>query len=301
MSCATFNDYLKRIHPDDIPIIRRRMGNFHQKTDFHAFDHRIIRADGAVRVINTNGKLIYGENGQPVGFAGIQQDITEQKQMEEELKQARDEAIESARLKSEFLANMSHEIRTPMNGVIGMTGLLLDTNLSADQREFAETIRSSGDALLTIINDILDFSKSKPANCNLKLSISTSTALSKAPSNCWLNAPTKNSSNSLPSSTSDVPRRLRGDPGRLRQVLTNLIGNAIKFTQHGEVVVRVSLDSNSQDCLPQSAFRSQIPASASNHRCKPDCFRLSLRQMVPPPANMAAPDSALPSPNNWLN
>ncbi len=233
-----FLEYLKTIHPDDLVPVKSAIKRAKLEGVFEAYHHRIIRPDGSVRIITTDGKFIEGKDNQPVRFVGIHQDVTGQKEMEGELKQAHDAAIESARLKSEFLANMSHEIRTPMNGVIGMTGLLLDTELTAEQRDFAETIRSSGDALLTIINDILDFSKIEAG----KLQFETLDFL--------LNNAVEDTIELLAGRAhqkkielasliySDVPTSLRGDPGRLRQVLTNLLGNAIKFTQQGEVILR---------------------------------------------------------------
>ena len=154
-----FTEYLQTIHPDDLGFVKAVIKKANLEYTLPPYHHRIVRPDGLVRVIATAGKFIYGRGAKPAKFVGVHQDVTEQKQMEEELKEAHDTAVESVRLKSEFLANMSHEIRTPMNGVIGMTGLLLDTELTDEQREFAETIHSCGDALLTIINDILSFSK----------------------------------------------------------------------------------------------------------------------------------------------
>jgi PAS domain S-box-containing protein len=175
--------------------------------------------------------------------------FAERRHAEAALEVARDQALEGSRLKSEFLANMSHEIRTPMNGVIGMTGLLANTKLDTRQKYYVDTIRSSGEALLTIINDILDLSKLEAGKLTLEnIDFEPLVTVEEAADLLAPRAREKNLS-LMTYVAPNIPFLLRGDPTRLRQILINLIGNAVKFTEKGEIVVRVEQAEESDSYL----------------------------------------------------
>jgi len=198
------------------------------------------RKDGSSVAVALTRAPIFDSSHKVVGFSVTAHDIGDRIRIEAELTAARDAALEAARAKSDFLANMSHEVRTPLNSVIGMTGLLLDTPLDPQQREFAHDVRESGEALLTLINEILDFSKLAAGKMVFEdIDFELTAALEGAVELIADQARLKGLELTV-SIDSDAPQGLRGDPGRLRQVLLNLIGNAIKFTASGEVAIQVS-------------------------------------------------------------
>ena len=207
------------------------------------------------RLLRTRKIPILDETGKPLYLLGISEDVTEARQSEVELKRAKEAAEAAARAKGEFLANVSHEIRTPMNGVIGMTNLLLDTELSEEQLDFVNTVKWSADGLLTIINDILDFSKMEAGKLHfetldfdLRETVETTAELlSERASHKKIELAAF-----IPNG---LPGKLRGDPGRLRQVLLNLLGNAVKFTERGEVVLHVSMES---ETASHTTFRFEV-------------------------------------------
>jgi PAS domain S-box-containing protein len=186
-------------------------------------------------------------DGRVTGFQAVARDVSDRTALEAALAEARDAALASAKMRGEFLANMSHELRTPMNGVLGMLGVLLDSRLDEDQREVAETAKASAESLLTLLNDILDLSKIESRKLTFEnAEFDISEALDGV-IDLLADSARKKGIEVGCSVDSDVPRRLRGDAGRLRQILVNLIGNAIKFTASGGVVARVGLASRNED------------------------------------------------------
>jgi two-component system, sensor histidine kinase and response regulator len=217
-----------------------RNGRFRGEVDVRTWFGAVVRTDLLLfNVLNDQGEVLCQ--------AAMMRDITAQKLAEQEQRNAKAAAEAANRAKSEFLANMSHEIRTPLNGIIGMTELALGTDLSEEQREYLGMVKASGESLLTVINDILDFSKIEAGKLDLNpIDFDLPDTLGDALKTVSLRAHQKNLELTLDIHP-EVPRRVEGDPTRLRQVIVNLANNAIKFTEKGEVVVCASLEYESKE------------------------------------------------------
>ncbi len=261
---GSFETFADHLHPDDKPVVMDYVKRYlNAEFERYSIEFRFRHRNGSYRWILARGEALRDEKGIPYRMAGSHTDITERKEAEEELRKtntklqkaisrAEELAEQAARAnaaKSDFLANVSHEIRTPMNGVIGMTRMLLDSTLSPDQKHYADLAYSSAKALLGIIDDILDFSKIEAGKLTLESSdFDLLNTLENVTELLTIKAEEKRLE-IVSILDSNVPSRVHGDPGRIRQVLLNLGGNAVKFTHSGRVTIHGSLDNQTADRL----------------------------------------------------
>jgi PAS domain S-box-containing protein len=213
-------------------------------SDIWTADYRIL-AHGQERWLADTAVRMRDEHGNPIASIGLLQDITGRKLAEGELRQAKEAAEAASHAKAEFLANMSHEIRTPLNAIIGMTGVLLDTPLTAEQYDFTEMIRNSGSTLLSLVNDILDFSKIESGKMDVETIPFDLVSCVEETLDLFAAQANQKGLDLVFDAAPHTPNTIISDPSRLRQILTNLIANAIKFTAQGEVVV--TMDSQPQE------------------------------------------------------
>ena len=231
---ATMTAQLDLVHPEDRPRVAQAFASTLLSGERAEEEFRIVLPDSTVRWILARATPVEGPGASAVGVRGMYHDITD-------LMLTREQALQASRAKSEFLATMSHEIRTPMNGVIGMTELLLDSNLDAEQREYAETVRGSAQSLLWILNDVLDFSKIEAGRLELEEADIDVAAIIEEVVELQAGQAHAKGLDVVVRLDPQLPLLARGDPIRVRQVLTNLIGNAVKFTEVGAITVRASV------------------------------------------------------------
>lgn len=234
----TFEQYVQAVHPDDREMVLKKIGVAMQNGENDVTVNRFVTAKGNVKWIQSRVVPVFGSKGEIVMFRGTMQDITDQKLVEKELREAKELAEQSAMAKEQFLANMSHEIRTPMNSVLGFASLILKTNLNKEQHEYADAIYTSGENLMSIINDILDYSKIEAGMVNVEeLPFEPRSVFHSLKVVFSERAKQKQLELSF-NVAENVPKQLIGDSGHLTQVITNLVGNALKFTETGSVKVK---------------------------------------------------------------
>lgn len=235
-------------HPDDRELSRERIDELRRgEAEAAVFEKRYLRKDYHAVWVRLSVSVLKDSAGQPESLLGLAADITARKQAETGLKRAKEAAEAANEAKSIFLATMSHEIRTPMNGILGMTELVLDTQLSDEQREHLGLVRLSAESLLSIINDILDFSKIEAGRMELEaIPFDLRESLGETMKGLSVRADQKGLE-LIYDVDPEVPEAVIGDPGRLRQMLINLVGNAIKFTEHGEILVTAKLESEAEE------------------------------------------------------
>ncbi|MBF0495004.1 MAG: response regulator [Deltaproteobacteria bacterium] len=234
--------WARSLHPDDASRIFTGWQNSVAFDSYYEDEWRFKRRTGEISWVLGRAIPERKVDGTVIGFVGTVTDITERKRMEQELIRAKEKAEAANQAKSEFVANMSHEIRTPLNVIMGMTRLAINSELSAKQKNQLLAVKNASDALLTLINDILDFSKIEAGKFELALTnFVLNEVLDQIISNLSLAAKDKGLALYLEINP-DIPVRLYGDPDRLGQIITNLVGNAIKFTQAGEIEIRVTLE-----------------------------------------------------------
>jgi PAS domain S-box-containing protein len=234
-------EWSNRIHPADAdPVLKTLNAYLDGLLPNYEVVHRLRHKDGSYRWILSRGVAFRDADGKPYRMAGSHTDITNSKNNEEELRKAKEAAEEANRAKTQFLANVSHELRTPLSGILGMTQLALDTPLSAEQRDYLTTTKVSAEGLLAVINDILDYSKIEAGKLDLHPEeFALRDALGAALKTLAVRAHGKGLE-LVYRVAEDVPDVLSGDWSRLRQIVVNLVGNALKFTEKGEVMVRLT-------------------------------------------------------------